>query len=61
MDARDALDLAFGRETLVETFVPELARLLRPRREFLAPAFDAALGWLGILRRQDRRRRASWL
>src|SRR5438477_10174253 len=52
MNPGDALDLAFGREPLVKSFVPEFARLFRPRRQPSAPAFDSSVLGFRILRGQ---------
>src|SRR5262245_35852920 len=48
VNAGHALDLAFGRETLIEAFRPEVPHVLLPRCESLLPAVHASLGGLGI-------------
>src|SRR6185436_4743751 len=52
VDARHALDLAFGGEALVEAFLAELACHFRPRPEALLPALHAAGFRLGVVARQ---------
>src|SRR6185436_20259703 len=52
VDARYALDLAFGGEALVEAFLAELARHFRPGPEALLPALQAPGFRLGVVARQ---------
>src|SRR5258706_6629778 len=52
MDSGDSLDLALGREALVEAFLAELARHLAPRAEALFPSGDAAGFGLGVVARE---------
>src|SRR5215510_3154700 len=49
VDASDALDLALGREPLVEAVDPELLDQIGPRREPLGPALDAVVLGVGVL------------
>src|SRR5207248_8232951 len=49
VDSRYALDLAFGGETLVEAFLAELLRHLRPGRKAAFPARDTTGFGLGVV------------
>src|SRR5436190_14505335 len=49
VNAGDTFDLAFGRKTLVKTFVAEIAEPFGPGREALTPPPDAVIRGIGVL------------